>query len=102
MYLEYGDPAVALGGEILRSVVGSGVHGIAIADTDDHDEMGVYIEPHSHVLGVEKHRGLGDELRAMRAAFMSRHAVERFLGYMHSQHERMLGQSKRNAPTGRN
>ncbi len=34
----------------------------------------------------------------MRAAFLSHLAVERFLGYMHSQHERMLGQSKRNVP----
>lgn len=41
---------------------------------------------------------LGEELRELRAAFMSRQAVERFLGYMHSQHERMLGQSKRNVP----
>lgn len=54
--VEYGDPEVALGGEILRSVVGSGVHGIAIEGTDDHDEMGVYIEPPSYVLGVERHR----------------------------------------------
>jgi len=151
--LEYGDPAVALGGEILRSVVGSGVHGIAIEGTDDHDEMGVYIEPPSYVLGVEEHRDdyvwrtqpegarsghgdtdlilyslrkylllaikgnptvmlplfapeeslivvtpLGEELRAMRSAFLSQQAVERFLGYMQSQHERMLGQSKRNVP----
>ena len=151
--MEYGDPAVALGEEILRSVVGSGVHGIAIEGTDDHDEMGVYIEPPSYVLGVEKHREdyvwrtqpegvrsghgdtdlilyslrkylrlaikgnptvmlplfapeesllvvapLGEELRAMRSAFLSQQAVERFLGYMHSQHERMLGQSKRNVP----
>ena len=43
--MEYGNRDVALGGEILRTVVGSGVHGIAIAGTDDHDEMGVYIEP---------------------------------------------------------
>lgn len=151
--VEYGDPAVAFGGEILRSVVGSGVHGIAIEGTDDHDEMGVYIEPPSYVLGVEKHRedyvwrtqpegvrsghgdidlilyslrkylrlaikgnptvmlplfapeeslvlvtALGEELRSLRSAFMSQQAVERFLGYMHSQHERMLGQSKRNVP----
>src|SRR5512142_1216582 len=34
-----------MAGEILRTVVGSGVHGIAIAGTDDHDEMGVYVEP---------------------------------------------------------
>lgn len=151
--VEYGDSSVALPNEILRSVVGSGVHGIAIEGTDDHDEMGVYIEPPEWILGVEKHREdyiwrtqpegvrsghgdtdlilyslrkylrlaikgnptvmlplyapaesvvvltpLGEELREMRAAFLSQLAVERFLGYMHSQHERMLGQSKRNVP----
>ncbi len=151
--VEYGDPQVALPNEILRSVVGSGVHGIAIAGTDDHDEMGVYIEPPEYLLGVERHREdyiwrsqpegvrsqhgdtdlvlyslqkylrlaikgnptvmlplfapeeslvittpLGEELRALRASFLSQQAVERFLGYMHSQHERMLGQSKRNVP----
>lgn len=151
--VEYGDRDVALPNEILRSVVGSGVHGIAIAGTDDHDEMGVYIEPPEYLLGVERHREdyiwrtqpegarsgpgdtdlvlyslqkylrlaikgnptvllplfapeeslmivtpLGEELRALRASFMSQLAVERFLGYMHSQHERMLGQSKRNVP----
>lgn len=151
--VEYGDPAVALPNEILRSVVGSGVHGIAIPGTDDHDEMGVYIEPPEYVLGVAKHREdyiwrtqpegvrsrhgdtdlvlyslakylrlalqgnptvllplyapedslvlvtpLGEELREMRSSFLSQVAVERFLGYMTSQHERMLGQSKRNVP----
>jgi uncharacterized protein len=50
--VEYGDPAVALPNEILRSVVGSGVHGIAIAGTDDHDEMGVCIEPPERVVGL--------------------------------------------------
>lgn len=49
---EYGNRAVARQGEILRTVVGSGVHGIAIAGTDDHDEMGVYIEPPGHVVGI--------------------------------------------------
>lgn len=151
--VEYGDPEVALPNEILRSVVGSGVHGIAIPGTDDHDEMGVYIEPPEYVLGVEKHRAdyiwrtqpegvrsghgdtdlvlyslskylrlaikgnptvmlplfapegslvvvtsLGEELRGLRGALLSQEAVERFLGYMHSQHQRMLGQSKRNVP----
>lgn len=151
--VEYGDSSVALPNEILRSVVGSGVHGIAIEGTDDHDEMGVYIEPPEYVLGVEKQREdyiwrtqpegvrsghgdtdlvlyslkkylrlaikgnptvmlplfapadslvivtpLGEELRDLRAAFLSQLAVERFLGYMRSQHERMLGQSKRNVP----
>lgn len=151
--VEYGDPDVALPNEILRSVVGSGVHGIAIAGTDDHDEMGVYIEPPAWVLGVDRHRDdyiwrtqpegvrsghgdtdlvlyslrkylrlaikgnptvmlplfappealvlvtpLGEELRALRGALLSQVAVERFLGYMRSQHERMLGQSTRNVP----
>jgi predicted nucleotidyltransferase len=49
---EYGDRDVARRGEILRTVVGSGVHGIAIAGTDDHDEMGVYIEPPENVVGI--------------------------------------------------
>ncbi|WP_154793108.1 nucleotidyltransferase domain-containing protein [Occultella kanbiaonis] len=151
--VEYGDSAVALPNEILRSVVGSGVHGIAIAGTDDHDEMGVYIEPPSHALGVGKYRDdyvwrtqpegvrsghgdtdlilyslrkylrlgirgnptvmlplfapdeslvvvtpLGTELRSMRSSFLSQRAVERFLGYMRSQHERMLGASQRDVP----
>jgi uncharacterized protein len=38
---------------ILRSVVGSGVHGIALAGTDDHDEMGVCIEPVELVVGLQ-------------------------------------------------
>lgn len=151
--VEYGDSSVALQHEILRSIVGSGVHGIAIEGTDDHDEMGVYIEPPEWILGVERHREdyvwrtqpegvrsgpgdtdlvlyslrkylrlaikgnptvllplyapaeslviitpLGEELRGLRTAFLSRLAVERFLGYMRSQHERMLGQSKHNVP----
>ena len=146
--LEYGDPNVALPNEILRSVVGSGVHGIAIEGTDDHDEMGVYIEPASYVMGLERIRDdyvwrtqpegvrsghgdtdlimyslrkylrlaikgnptvmlplfapeadlvtvtpMGQELRDMRYSFLSQQAVERFLGYMDSQHERMLGSS---------
>jgi uncharacterized protein len=44
-HTEHGERDLALAGEILRTVVGSGVHGIAIPGTDDHDEMGVYIEP---------------------------------------------------------
>jgi uncharacterized protein len=49
---EHGNREVALGGEILRTVVGSGVHGIAIEGTDDHDEMGVFVEPPGTVLGL--------------------------------------------------
>lgn len=149
--VQYGDERVAFGHEILRSVVGSGVHDIVIEGTDDHDEMGVYVEPPEYVLGVENYRedfiwrtqpegarsgpgdtdlviyglrkylrlamkgnptaliplyapasdlivatDLGWELRDARHWFLSQEAVERFLGYMHSQHERMLGQGKRN------
>lgn len=53
-YTEHGDGGVARSGEILRTVVGSGVHGIAIAGTDDHDEMGVFIEPPEYVIGVRR------------------------------------------------
>lgn len=145
--VEYGDAAVALPNEILRSVVGSGVHGIAIPGTDDHDELGVYVEPASYLLGVAEHREdyiwrtqpegvrsghgdtdlvlyglrkylrlavkgnptvllplfapetdlvtvtpLGRELRERRTWFLSQQAVRRFLGYMASQRDRMLGQ----------
>lgn len=142
---------MALPNEILRSLVGSGVHGIAIPGTDDHDEMGVYVEPPEYVLGPARTRAdyvwrtqpegarsgpgdtdlimyslrkylrlaikgnptvmlplfapmdavlvctpLGEDLRAMRSSFLSQLAVQRFLGYMNSQHERMLGGGKRN------
>jgi uncharacterized protein len=53
-HTEHGDRDVAVGGEILRTVVGSGVHGIAIAGTDDHDEMGVFVEPPEVVIGVRR------------------------------------------------
>ncbi len=147
---EYGNVEF-LEGEILRTVVGSGLHGIAIEGTDDHDEMGVYVEPPHVTLGVQNYRDdyiwrtqpegarsgpgdvdlvayslrkylrlamkgnptallplfapeesvliatdFGDELRSNRDWFLSNQAIERFLGYMHSQHERMLGQGKRN------
>lgn len=48
---QHGD-ATATEREVLRTVVGSGVHGIAIAGSDDHDEMGVYVEHPRAVLGV--------------------------------------------------
>ena len=149
--VEYGDRRIAFDNEILRSVVGSGVHGLAIEGTDDNDEMGVYIEPLEHVLGIGHHRedytsrtkpegersepgdtdlviyalrkylrlaikgnptallpmwapesdllictDAGWSLRDSRHWFLSRDAVERFLGYMQGQHERMLGFGKRN------
>ena len=52
-HTEYGDRDAAVSGEILRTVVGSGVHGIAIEGRDDHDEMGVFIEPPAQVIGLD-------------------------------------------------
>ena len=49
-----GDKSIALANEIVRTVCGSGVHGMAIEGTDDHDEMGVYIEQPDQVLGLAK------------------------------------------------
>jgi predicted nucleotidyltransferase len=152
-HTEHGDRAVATRGEILRTVVGSGVHGLAIAGTDDHDEMGVYIEPPSHVVGLREpvrhyvfrtqpegarsgpgdtdlvsyslHKylrlatkgnptallplyapadsimsitPLGEELRALASSVLSRAAVHRFLGYLDSQVQRLLGNGRHGAP----
>ena len=149
-HTEHGDPVVARAGEILRTVVGSGVHGIAIAGTDDHDEMGVFVEPPGCVLGLaapvphyvwrtqpEGHRSgpgdvdlvlyslrkylrlatkgnptaliplfappesivvstpLGEELRALAPAVLSRQAVHRFLGFMNAQRKRLITGSNR-------
>lgn len=150
--VDYGDRQIALENEILRSVVGSGVHGIAIEGTDDHDEMGVYIEPPEAILGIDNppredyvsrtqpegarsgpgdtdliiyglrkylklatkgnptvlvplyapeeailvNTDLGRALRSSRDWFLSAEAVDRFVGYMHAQHERMMGFGKRN------
>ncbi|HLU28461.1 MAG TPA: nucleotidyltransferase domain-containing protein [Glycomyces sp.] len=52
VHTEHGDPVIAREGEILRTEVGSGLHGIAIAGTDDHDEMGVFVEPPECVIGM--------------------------------------------------
>ena len=146
---EHGDGRVARAGEILRTVVGSGVHGIAIPGTDDHDEMGIFIEPAECVIGLappvphyvfrtqpaggrsgpgdidlvmyslRKYlrlatKGnptallplfaeadavlvltpLGEELRALAPAVVSQGTVRRFLGFMNSQRERLLGQGR--------
>jgi hypothetical protein len=36
---------IAEGGLIIRSLVGSTIHGLQLEGTDDRDEMGVCIEP---------------------------------------------------------
>lgn len=43
--------------EILRVTVGSGLHGIAIEGTDDHDEMGIFIETIEQVVGLDRPLG---------------------------------------------
>lgn len=52
-----GDRDAAKRHEIMRAVVGSGVHGMAIDGTDDQDEMGVYIETPEQVLGLTEAPG---------------------------------------------
>lgn len=39
---------------ILRGLVGSSVHGLALDGTDDRDEMGVCVEPRRYVIGFGK------------------------------------------------
>jgi predicted nucleotidyltransferase len=43
---------IAHEGLILRGLVGSTVHGLANAGTDDRDEMGVCVEPPEYVIGL--------------------------------------------------
>jgi len=38
---------------ILLSTVGSGAHGLALAGTDDRDEMGIVLEPPQYVIGLD-------------------------------------------------
>lgn len=45
---------IAKRGTILRTQVGSGVHGIAISGQDDRDEMGICVEPPEYVIGLER------------------------------------------------
>jgi hypothetical protein len=52
--VEYGDLNLAHDNEILHTVVGSGVHGIAIEGTDDHDEMAVFVEPIGAIIGTDE------------------------------------------------
>ena len=46
--------AIAETRTILRCQVGSGVHGTAIAGTDDRDEMGICLEPPDYVIGLRR------------------------------------------------
>lgn len=44
---------IAENNTILRVQVGSGLHGVSVAGTDDRDEMGVCVEPPEYVVGVK-------------------------------------------------
>ncbi len=46
--------AVAEPNVILRCVVGSTAHGLALEGTDDHDEMGICLEPPEYVIGLRR------------------------------------------------
>ncbi len=45
---------IAEQGTILRAVVGSRLHGLAIDGQDDRDEMGICIEPPDYVVGLKR------------------------------------------------
>ncbi len=45
---------IAEEGCVLRTLVGSSVHGLGNPATDDRDEMGVCIEPEEYVLGLRE------------------------------------------------
>lgn len=55
---------IAANGLILLTEVGSGLHGAAIAGTDDHDEMGICIPPPECVMGLEKFEQYADRWHA--------------------------------------
>jgi uncharacterized protein len=130
---------------ILRTLVGSTVHGLELEGTDDRDEMGIVIPPPDYVLGHRRFEHwvqrtapegersgpgdldlvvyslrkyvrmaasgsptvmlpmfasgddvlvtteLGDRLRGLAPAFLSRRIAASFLGYMRAQRERLDG-----------
>jgi hypothetical protein len=43
---------IAIDGTILRTLVGSTVHGLEVKGFDDGDEMGICIEPPEHAIGT--------------------------------------------------
>lgn len=47
---------IAIDGTILRTLVGSTVHGLEVPGLDDRDEMGICIEPPEHVIGTGNFR----------------------------------------------
>lgn len=56
--------AIAGGNQILLTEVGSGLHGVTISGTDDHDEMGICIPPPLCVIGLEQFEQYQDRWHA--------------------------------------
>lgn len=52
-----GDGLVAMTSEVLRCLVGSTAHGLNVQGSDDRDEMGVYVQPPSVVIGNGRSSG---------------------------------------------
>ena len=48
------NPEPHLSTVILRTLVGSTVHGLCVAQQDDRDEMGICVEPLQHLLGLRE------------------------------------------------
>ncbi|MEC3978530.1 nucleotidyltransferase domain-containing protein [Amycolatopsis sp. H20-H5] len=46
--------ALAEGGTILRCQIGSGLHGTAVTEQGDRDEMGICVEPPEYVAGLKR------------------------------------------------
>lgn len=136
---------IAEAGTILLVLVGSTVHGLAVDDQDDRDEMGICTEPATHVIGSRRfeqyqyrtqpegersgpgdldltvyslrkwmrlaldgnptmmlplfvpddaiigRNGLGYQLRDNADRIVSRQAGRRYLGYLQTQRDRLLG-----------
>jgi uncharacterized protein len=79
---------VAESNVILRCVVGSTAHGLALEGKDDHDEMAVCLEPPEYVIGLERFE---QWVHCQADMFASLQAGHRFRGYLHAQKQRLLG-----------
>lgn len=67
---------IAQGGLILRTQVGSGVHGTSISGQDDRDEMGICLEPPEFVTGLARvPNGIAGEGQSVRFEQYQRHTV---------------------------
>ncbi|WP_208322317.1 nucleotidyltransferase domain-containing protein [Mumia sp. ZJ430] len=66
---------IAEDGLILRTQVGSGVHGTAISGQDDRDEMGICLEPQSFVTGLARVPSGLDARARLRFEQYERHTV---------------------------